>query len=71
MREGAAVAACFGIQTDRRRRVYPFLGGEVEAVSPGLVFNSLEFEGIKTRVVELFPYAQEQHRIFVLEPLLD
>jgi hypothetical protein len=38
---------------------------------PGLVFNSLEFGGIKIRIVELFPDAEEKDGILVLEPLLD
>ena len=66
-----AVSTCFGVQADSIGGINPFFGGQKETVSTRLVFNSLEFEGIKTRVVELFPHAQEQHRILVLKPLLD
>ena len=37
---------------------------------PGVVFNSLEFGGIKTRVVELLYYTPKQHSVFVFKPLL-
>jgi hypothetical protein len=37
----------------------------------GLISNSLEFEGIKTWVVDAFPDAEEQDRVFIFEPLLD
>ena len=34
-------------------------------------FNSLEFEGIKFWVIQLFPYSKEKYRVLVLEPLLN
>lgn len=44
---------------------------EEETVSSSLVSNSLEFEGIKIRIVELLPDSEEEHRNLSLEPLLD
>lgn len=46
-----------------------FLGVWEQLNNPG--FNSLEFEGIKSWVVELLPHAQEQHGVLVFEPLLN
>ncbi len=40
----------------------PFLGGEVEAVPPGLIFSSLEFEGFEIGVVEPLPNAEKESR---------
>jgi hypothetical protein len=37
----------------------PLPGCEDEAVEPDLFFNPIEFDGIKTRVVELLPYSKE------------
>ncbi len=69
--EGAAVAASLGNESAGAGGFHPFLGGEVEAVPSGLVFNSLEFGGFKIRVVELFPDAEEEDSVLVFEPLLD
>jgi hypothetical protein len=40
--------------------VNPSLGGEEKAVPAHLISNSLEFEGIKIRVVNLFPDPEEE-----------
>lgn len=45
----------------------PLFSGQEEAVVPSLVFNSLEFEGIESRVVKLLPNTQEQHGVLVLD----
>ena len=42
-----------------------------QLLHPYFVFNSIEFEGIKTWVVELLPYTQKQHGVLVFEPLFD
>jgi hypothetical protein len=47
------------------------LGGQEKAVPAGLISNSLEFEGIKIRVVYLFPNAEKEDGVLVLEPLLN
>ena len=57
---GAAVTSGVGRQTYGTRAVNPCLGGKEKAVPPGFVSNSLEFEGIKIRVVKLFPDAEKQ-----------
>ena len=51
--------------------VNPGFGGQEKAVPACLISNSLEFEGIKTRVVYLFPDAEEEDGVLVLEPLLN
>ena len=38
----------------------PFLGREIEAISPGFTFNSLEFGGIKNGVVNFLPDPKEE-----------
>jgi hypothetical protein len=69
--KGAAIAPSLGNEAAGAGGFHPFLGGEVEAVPSGLVFNSLEFGGFKIRVVELFPDAEEEDGVLVLKPLLD
>jgi hypothetical protein len=49
----------------------PLLWSEDEAVQPSLHSNPVEFDGIKTRVVEPLPNAEEENGVLVLEPLLD
>jgi len=36
-----------------------------------LIFNSLEFEGIKNRIIDLLSDTKKQHRVLALEPLLN
>jgi hypothetical protein len=52
-------------------QVDPLLGREEETVPARLISKSLEFEGIKTGVVDAFPDAEEQDGVLVLEPLLN
>ena len=49
----------------------PLFRGESVAVQTGLAFNPVEFDGIKTRVVEAFPDAEEFHRVAVSQPVTD
>ena len=53
--KGATASARFGDETPGSGGLPPLLGREVETVSASLVFNSLEFGGFKTRVIELLP----------------
>ena len=69
--KGATVPAGFGVQADGARGFDPLLCRQIETIAPGLVSNSLELEGIETGIVDLLPYAQEQHGVLILEPLLD
>jgi hypothetical protein len=42
-----------------------------EAVETGLLFNSVEFDGIKTGVVDLLPEAEEFEGVAVAKPVAD
>jgi hypothetical protein len=42
-----------------------------KAVQPGLIFNSLEFGGIKIGVVDLFPYSQKLDGVLIPEPFFN
>jgi hypothetical protein len=63
---GAAVAAGTRDETIGSGQVDPLLGREEETVPARLISNSLEFEGIKTGVVDAFPDAEEQDGVLVL-----
>jgi len=67
----AAVSPGSRHESLRTRCIDPLLRGEVETVPPGLISNSLESGGIKIRVVDLLPHTEEEHSIFVFQPLLD
>ena|GEM_PF-1185112 len=71
MRIGAAVASGFGLNTDGRGALDPLLRGEGEAVEAGLLFKPVEFDGIKTGVVDLLPDAGELDGVAVAEPNAD
>ena len=71
VRVGAAVASCAGDESLGPCQADPLFGRQEETVASGFVSNSLEFEGIKTGVVDALPDTQEEHGILVLEPLLD
>jgi len=61
--EGGVGRQAFGVGA-----VNPGLGGKEKAVPPRLISNSLEFEGIKIRVVKGFPNAEEPDGIRVCDP---
>ncbi len=67
----AAVTSGARDQSFGSGQVDPFLCREEEAVPAGIISNSLEFEGIKTGVVDTFPDTEEQNSVLVLEPLLN
>ena len=46
-------------------------GGIDKPVEPGLLFNSIEFDGIKTGMVDLLPEAKEFDSVAVSEPVGD
>ncbi len=57
--ERPALSARLGDDADDPGSFHPCLDGQDEAVQSCLTFNPVEFDGIKTGVVQLFPDAQE------------
>jgi hypothetical protein len=53
------------------RRVNPALGCQNKTVQPRLFSNPIEFDGIKTWVVQPLPKAQELNRVPIPHPILD
>ena len=68
---GAAITSGARDQSFGSGQVDPFLCREEETVPAGIISNSLEFEGIKTWVIDTFPNTEEQNGVLVLEPLLN
>ena len=58
---GAAVAACFGNQTDRTSGFDPLFWGEDECVLSCFKSKLVEFDQFKTRVIELFLESKLHH----------
>ena len=71
MRVGAAVAPGLGLDADGAGALGPMLGGQDEAVETSLRFNPIEFDGIKIRVVDLLPEAEELDGVAVAQPVED
>jgi hypothetical protein len=61
----------FGHYADSKGLFDPLLWGKRETVEAGLHFNPVEFHGIKTRIVELFPNTEEFDGIAILYPVPD
>ena len=59
VRVSPSIASGLGDDTFGVGLFHPLFDGKDETVQPGLVFNSLEFGGIKIRIVHLLPYAQK------------
>jgi len=68
---GTPVAPGRSHQIPGTRNRDPFLGGQKETVSPGIISNSLESGGIKTGIIDLLPHTKEQHSVLIFQPLLD
>ena len=49
----------------------PLFSRQEKTISACLISNSLEFEGIKTGVVDALPDSEEQDGVFILKPLFD
>jgi hypothetical protein len=47
------------------------LGRQGEAIEPGLFFKPVEFDGIKTGIVDVLPDAEELDGVAVAEPVAD
>ncbi len=65
---GAAVAPGLGLDADSAGALGPLLGGQDETVESRLLFNPIEFDGIKTGIVDLFPEAEELEGVAVAQP---
>ena len=68
---GAAITPCFGNNPNSNGFLNPLLGGEGETIQSGLLFNPVEFDGIKVGVVELFPDAEKFQGIAITQPVSD
>ena len=67
----AAVAPSLGLDASGAGALDPLLGGQNETVEPGLLFNPIEFDGIKNRIIDLLPEAEEFDGVAVSEPVAD
>jgi hypothetical protein len=67
----AAVAPGLGLDADGPGALGPLLGGQDETVEPSHFSNPIEFDGIKTGIVDLLPQAEEFEGVAVSEPVGD
>jgi len=67
----AAVAPGLGLDAGGPRALDPLLRRECEAVETGLLSKPVEFDGIKTWVVDLLPKAEKFECISVVQPVAD
>jgi len=67
----AAVAPGLGLDAGRTGALDPLLRRERETVEAGLHFNPVEFDGIKTEVVDLLPETEEFEGVAVTQPVAD
>lgn len=68
---GAAVTSSLGNQADGMGGVNPAAGGQDKTVESRLFSNPIEFDGIKTGVVQLFPNAKKFDGVPIPQPVLD
>ena len=71
MRKGPAVAPGLGLDTDGSRALGPLLGGQDKTVEACLLSNPIEFDGIKTGIVDLFPEAEKLESVTIAQPIGD
>ena len=67
----AAVAPGLGLDAVGAGALDPLLRGEGEAIEAGLHSNPVEFDGIKTGVVDLLPKTEEFEGVAVAQPVAD
>ena len=67
----ASVASGFGLDADGAGALDPLLGGEDKTIEPCLLSNPIEFDGIKTGVVDLLPDTEELDGVAVAQPVED
>jgi hypothetical protein len=68
---GSTGATGSGDRANGTRRIDPSFGRGDEVVQTGLLFNPVEFDGIKTGIVELLPNARKLNGVPVPEPVGD
>ena len=56
---GPTIASSLGNNADGASRIYPFLRCHYETVQTRLTSKRIEFDTVKIRVVESFPYTEE------------
>ena len=66
---GSSIQTGMRLYADGSGFLYPFLGSEDKPICAGRGFNPIEFDGIKTRIVELFPYSKVVYRVFEPQPV--
>ena len=66
---GAAVAACAGRDPDGTGFIDPLLWSKDKTVQAGLDSNPVEFDGIKSWIVESLPHAEEFHGATIAQPI--
>ena len=64
----AAVPPGLGLDTDGSRALDPLLGGQDKTVQARHFSNPIEFDGIKTGIVDLFPEAEDLEGVAVAQP---
>ena len=69
VRISSPVAPRLRLDADGPGALDPLLRREDKAVEAGLFFNPIEFDGIKTGVVDLLPKTEELDRVAVAEPV--
>ena len=67
----AAVAARLGSDANGAGFLNPLLRRQIKTVQPSLTFNPIEFDGIKTRVVEALPNTEELDGVPTPQPVED
>ena len=71
MSKGAAVAPGFGNDADGICCPNPLLRGQRKRVGTGSVSKHLEFEGVKSGIIQLLPQTKKLNDILVAQPVLN
>src|SRR5471030_2810722 len=69
--KGSTIATGLRDQPNRARPFYPSLCRHDEAVQACLVFNPIEFDGIKNGIIQALPETEELNGISVSHPILN
>jgi len=68
---GAAIPARLGYKADGVCLFNPLFRCQGETVKAGQFPKPVEFDGFKTRIIELLPYAEEFYGIAIPQPVSD